>query len=100
MTAKLLERMRLQSMEELGLGPTAMKKIKKCPECGVASPAENGYCRECGSRLPETTVFDFYKSLHRVCTDCGTVVKENLLFCPQCGKRLQDIQSRQPGGVV
>ncbi len=90
MTAKLLESIRLQSMEELGLGPTAMKKIKKCPKCGEASPAENDYCRECGSRLPETTVYEFYKSLHRVCSRCGTVVNEKTVYCPQCGEKLTD----------
>ncbi len=90
MTAKRLERLRLQTMEELGFGPTAMRKIKKCPKCGRMASSENDFCRECGSRLPETTMYDYYKSLHRVCPDCETVVSRQTDYCPCCGAKLKD----------
>ncbi len=58
---------RIHNMEELGFGPSTMKRIKKCAACGKASPANNEYCVECGSQLPDTTVYEFYQSLHKVC---------------------------------
>ena len=88
-TIERLEMLRIESMEELGFGPSAMRKIKKCPKCGRMASSENDFCRECGSRLPKTTMYDYYKSLHRVCPECETVVNEKTLYCPHCGTKLK-----------
>ncbi len=89
MTIEKLEVLRIKNMEELGFGPPAMQKIKKCPRCGRMASSENKFCRECGGCLPKTTIYDFYKSLHRVCPECDTVVSEESQFCPHCGTSLK-----------
>lgn len=89
MTAERIELIRMQSMEEFGFGPTVMKKIKKCPQCGRMSPAGEAFCRECGSRLPQKTLYDFYKSLHKVCPVCDSVAPDGAEFCPVCGASLE-----------
>ena len=55
------EDLTLASMEHYGFGTKAMKKVKKCDNCGMMAPASEQFCRECGTRLPEDTLYQFYK---------------------------------------
>lgn len=41
-------------------------------------------------RLPETTLYDFYRSRHRCCPVCGVAVTEVAVYCPECGARLPE----------
>lgn len=88
MTAEICEMIRLESMEEYGFGPKAMKRMKICVKCGSSSFAENDRCRKCGERLPTATVYELYKSRHKSCTKCDTVVSAEKKYCPQCGEKL------------
>ncbi len=86
------ETFRKQNMEALGFGPAVMQKIKKCPGCGQMASSENDFCIECGSSLPNESLFDFYSSLHKICPMCRTVVSRSTLFCSHCGTDLQKIK--------
>lgn len=81
--------LRLESMEQYGFGPKAMKKFKKCESCGAMAPASEQFCRECGTHLPDDTLFEFYKNRHRCCPVCETVLPENTQYCPKCGAKLE-----------
>ena len=76
MTADKLELIRQQSMEQYGFGPAAMKKVKVCTQCGNPSPSDERFCRECGYRLPEKTLYDIYKERHVCCPNCDTVLSD------------------------
>ena len=56
-----------------------LQKYRVCPNCGNASPAENKYCSECGTLLPEHT------AEVRLCPKCGA--KNDVLAetCAVCG---------------
>ena len=88
MTEKL-ELIRLENMKRCGFGTEAMKAVKVCMECGNPSPSGEAYCRECGHRLPDKTLYDIYKERHTVCPACETVVASDSEYCPQCGNRLE-----------
>lgn len=94
MTVNQLEELRIKNMEDLGFGPSVMKKIKKCPQCSKALPAENNYCIECGCSLPETTIYDLYMTLHKVCPHCNNVVSSHANYCPRCGIKLDISQNK------
>lgn len=83
------ELFRLHNMEDLGFGPSAMRKIKKCPNCGEMVSSEYDFCQKCGTLLSSDTLYDFYKSLHKVCPSCDAVVNKQLPFCPHCGASLK-----------
>jgi len=92
MTAEKCEAIRLETMEELGFGPEAMKRIKVCPRCGEPSESSEKVCRYCRSELPEETLFHIYRGKHSSCSNCETVVPKWMRFCPQCGMRLKPEQ--------
>ena len=48
----------------------------RCPVCATESPADNKFCRECGSALAGT------------CASCGTANPPDHKFCRECGKAL------------
>ena len=73
MTEKL-EMLRLENMKQCGFGVEAMKEVK--------------VCRECGSKLPDKTLYDIYKERHTVCPACDTVVASDSDYCPQCGTKI------------
>lgn len=83
-----LEQIRKQSMEQYGFGPNAMKKVKVCTKCGHPSPADEQFCRECGVRLSDKTLYDIYKERHKSCPVCDTVFS-NVGYCPQCGTKIE-----------
>ncbi len=89
MTNAQLEKFRQENMAYYGFGPSAMKAIRACDECGIPAPQEKQYCTECGHKLPEKTLYDLYLERHAVCSECKTVLAEKMKFCPQCGMRIQ-----------
>lgn len=82
-----IDMVRLESMERYGFGPHIMKKIKVCERCGRTSPASENFCRECGNRLPEKTLYQSYKERHKYCKKCETVLSDSSEYCPQCGAK-------------
>lgn len=87
MTEKL-ESIRLENMKRCGFGVDAMKQTKVCAECGNPAPSSEAFCRECGHRLPDKTLYDIYKERHTVCPVCETVIAMGSEYCPQCGKKI------------
>ncbi len=85
-----LELLRLENMKQCGFGVDEMKKIKVCTTCGNPSHHTEQFCRECGYRLPDKTLYDIYKERHKTCPSCETVVADNSEYCPQCGNKLND----------
>lgn len=82
-------RIRAESMQHYGFGPEAMKRIKVCGQCGASAEAAERYCKDCGSRLPEQTLFDLYKGSHPYCRICNTVIADSAHFCPKCGAKIK-----------
>ena len=78
---------REKTREYFGFGTKRMKEIKVCDICGKAVSANRRLCTRCNAKLPHKTLYDIYKSNHRVCPDCGTVLSEKAEYCPQCGKK-------------
>jgi len=88
MTRQQIEQIRLESMKQYGFGPEAMKLLKVCANCGATVSAEQQTCGECGSGLPQETLYQFYLNLHHCCPVCETVLSDNAIFCPNCGTML------------
>lgn len=88
MTRQQIEQIRLESMKQYGFGPEAMKLLKVCANCGATVSAEQQTCGECGSGLPQETLYQFYLNLHRRCPVCETALSDNAIFCPNCGTML------------
>lgn len=86
---KAFEVFKLRNMEEHGFGPSIMKSIKVCRECGKVSSDKQTICKECGASLPADSVYQEYKKMHLHCSCCDTVVPNNALYCPQCGTNLK-----------
>ena len=72
---------------ELGFGVDVMKMKKICTLCGTVASSSQGYCKECGTPLPEETMYEAYAKRHRRCI-CGVVVSDSMKYCPVCGKLL------------
>ena len=87
-TIKGWEENRLKLMKKLGFGPITMKSKKVCPECKSLMDSRKEKCTKCGKKLPYTTVYQTYISMHNYCTICDTVVNKNAHFCPQCSNEL------------
>ena len=88
---KSFEVFKLRNMEEHGFGPSIMKSIKVCKECGKVASSKNTICRNCGTELPNESVYHQYKKMHSYCSTCDTVVPHNAHYCPQCGGKLEKI---------
>lgn len=78
---------REKTREYFGFGTKRMKEIKVCDICGTAVSANRRFCTNCNAELPHKTLYDIYKSNHRVCSKCETILPEGAEYCPQCGKR-------------
>ena len=61
----------------------AAKNLKICQNCGEAAEAEEQFCPNCGTKLPEMTV-----SQSLTCTKCGKQNKIGTKFCSGCGEKL------------
>ncbi len=83
-----LKQIRKHSMAQYGFGTEAMRKIKICGKCGKPSDISQHVCNECGTKLPEETLYDTYKTRHRACPRCDTVVPHESDYCPRCGRKL------------
>ncbi len=84
---KDLEAIRQESLEQLGFGILSMKNARVCKSCGSIASASQSYCRVCGNKLPEETVYEQYRSMHRSCPTCDTVLTQSYGYCPQCGTK-------------
>lgn len=84
---KDLEAIRQESLEQLGFGIPSMKKARICKSCGKVASVKQSYCNACGSKLPEETVYEQYRSMHRSCPTCDTVLIRSYGYCPQCGTK-------------
>lgn len=100
MSVENRERNRQYNMEYYGFGPSAMKKVRVCADCGAPSRAESHFCAECGRRLPDKTLFDLYRERHRICLICDSVLTEDMEFCPQCGMPLRKSAGTLPEGTA
>lgn len=87
---KAFEVFKLRNMEEHGFGPSIMKSIKVCKECGKVASERQTICKECGTKLPDKSVYQEYKDMHLYCSICDTVVPSNAHYCPQCGTNLEE----------
>lgn len=83
----MINGLREKTREHFGFGTKRMKELKVCVICGTAVSAGRHFCTNCHAKLPHNTLYDIYKSNHRVCPDCGTVLSEKAEYCPQCGKK-------------
>ena len=84
---------------EYGFGPETLRRRKICPSCGKANSADRTDCADCGARLPEMTLYDFYRSRHRCCPGCGVAVTNVARYCPECGVRLPKGAARREAAV-
>ena len=84
---KDLEAIRQESLVHLGFGIPSMKNARICKSCGAIGSAGQNFCNTCGQPLPEETVYQQYRAMHRHCGECGTVVAESCGYCPNCGAR-------------
>lgn len=84
---------------EYGFGPETLRRRKICPSCGKANSADRTDCADCGARLPEMTLYDFYRSRHRCCPGCGVAVTNVARYCPECGARLPKGAARREAAV-
>lgn len=88
MKIKLQNVIRKDSLSRFGFGSEAMKKLVVCPNCHSLENSENSICSVCKTKLTKSTLYDIYKSKHKVCSQCGTVIANGMQFCPHCGQIL------------
>lgn len=75
-------------LSRYGMGPTAMKKIKVCPNCGHAAKNTSFMCPSCRRLLTRKTLFDEYKKMHFCCPHCDIPLTVDTQYCPHCGKKV------------
>lgn len=61
----------------------AAKNMKVCPKCGNPATADNSFCPNCGTKLPEETL-----AQGAVCPSCGRQNTVGTKFCAGCGTKL------------
>lgn len=66
-----------------GYATEMSKNLKICPSCGAGAAAEQKFCPECGTRLPEQTL-----AQGAVCPSCGKQNDIGTKFCADCGTKL------------
>ena len=77
----------ISSPEYYGFGVGIMKQIKVCTRCSASEPSDRYVCSQCGTRLPDQTLFQKYQQMHARCPVCDTVLSEKMKFCPHCGMK-------------
>lgn len=75
-------------LSRYGMGPTVMKKIKVCPNCGHAAKSTSLLCPSCRRLLTRKTLFDEYKKMHFCCPHCDIPLTVDTQYCPHCGKKV------------
>jgi len=81
---------RLESMHYYGFGLESMKESKVCTHCGKITKAKYLFCRECGKKLPNDSLYQKYKEKHLYCSKCETIVSDTTIYCPQCGHKINN----------
>jgi len=59
-----------------------LRRFKICPKCRQATEANNNYCPECGSILPD------YTAEVRICPKCGAENDPFAETCVKCGAHM------------
>ena len=91
--------LRQVTLLEYGCGPETLRRRKICPSCGKANSADRTDCADCGARLPEMTLYDFYRSPPLCCPCGGGVRTADARYCPDCGAQLPKGAARQEAAV-
>ncbi len=84
----MTQKIKYKRLDHFGFGPNVMKKLKVCPKCGSLAETNSVFCSKCGERLPDGSLFDVYKSLHKCCSVCDIVIPAGAAYCPNCGKEI------------
>lgn len=79
-----------ETMLYYGFGIAAAKKIKVCSVCGTACGSEEGFCRECGARLPEKNLYQQSVEGKPRCPRCNSVYAHGNHYCSLCGVMLNN----------
>ena len=95
--SNMSQMLRRENMIRYGFGPEVMKRTKVCIRCGQKGDADRQFCVGCGERLPDTTLYDFYRGIHSYCPICDTVVTQTTQFCPKCGTKIKKQEERKHG---
>lgn len=77
-----------KTREYFGFGTKRMMELKVCDKCKTAVSAQKHFCTNCHAWLPHKTLYDIYKSNHRLCKNCQTILPNGAQYCPQCGVSL------------
>lgn len=75
-------------LENFGMGPYAMKKMKVCRHCGQITRAWSFFCPMCKKIMPFETLFNTYRKMHVHCLHCKTVLTADTRYCPHCGRKV------------
>ena len=78
MKLKLQNVIRKDSLSSFGFGTDAMKKQAVCPNCHSLQNSENTTCSVCKTKLTKSTLYDLYKSKHKL------VMSVELWFQKEC----------------
>ncbi len=66
-----------------GYASQAANNMKVCPECGAPAGADQTFCPQCGTKLPEQTLAQGAQ-----CPSCGKQNNLGAKFCSDCGAKL------------
>lgn len=69
-----------------------IRRMVKCPACGIEVAADSLYCEKCGAEMPRKKELENI----RLCDGCGQILPEEGKFCSYCGKPVQEEAPEQP----
>lgn len=84
----MIDSVKYTKLEAFGFGPNIMKRTRICISCGKAVDSKKNRCLLCGTRLPDHTLYDYYKKMHVCCPLCDTVLTSDSKYCPHCGTEI------------
>lgn len=67
------------------------KPAVRCPNCNIATMANNGFCSSCGTRIVSEKI---------KCANCGSENNEGAKFCGQCGNSLIEMKCSKCGCLL
>ena len=76
---------RKKTLFYFGFGADVMKNTTVCANCNSLESSRKIFCSKCGTRLPVSNLYDYYKAQHKKCKKCGTVLSDFMVYCPRCG---------------
>ena len=97
MIATKFEVFKSKNMEEHGFGPSVMKSIKVCKECGTVASSKNTICKKCGKFVSDVMYnadvlncveCSPWENSPHYCLNCGIEVSLADKFCSKCGTKL------------